>query len=230
MIDLLKNKKAIFFDVGYTLDYPASGDWMFTRKFYEIAGEQVDAYSKTKIQEALDKSFEYLEKNHLVKSVEAELEQFIHFYRELSHHLNLKLTELQIKEIAQDKTYNMDNYVTYPDVINTLKELRKTHKLGVISDTWPSIDNQLQTLGILKYFSTCTYSCNLGIFKPDKRMYQDALNKMNALPNDTVFIDDRLQNLQSAAELGITPILIAANPASDIEVPFLKIHSIRELL
>ena len=27
MIELLKDKKVIFFDVGYTLDYPLSGDW-----------------------------------------------------------------------------------------------------------------------------------------------------------------------------------------------------------
>ena len=30
MPDILKDKKVIFFDVGYTLDRPASGDWMFT--------------------------------------------------------------------------------------------------------------------------------------------------------------------------------------------------------
>lgn len=39
MHDVLKVKKVIFFDVGYTLDYPASGDWMFTKKFYEIVGD-----------------------------------------------------------------------------------------------------------------------------------------------------------------------------------------------
>lgn len=33
--EILKEKKVIFFDVGYTLDYPASGDWMFTQKFIE---------------------------------------------------------------------------------------------------------------------------------------------------------------------------------------------------
>ena len=33
MLDLLNDKKVIFFDVGYTLDKPASGDWMFTNQF-----------------------------------------------------------------------------------------------------------------------------------------------------------------------------------------------------
>lgn len=230
MLELLKNKKAIFFDVGYTLDYPASGDWMFTHKFYQLAGEKFSKYGKTTIQQALDQSFLYLEKNHLVKSIEEEFEQFRHFYHEISTYLKLGLLEEQIREIAYDRTYNMENYVTYPDAAMTLEYLSKTHKLGVISDTWPSIEVQLKTLGIHQYFSTYTYSCDLGIFKPDKRMYQDALNQINYEAKDTVFIDDRPKNLESAAELGITPILIAANPSSNVSVPFCKIHSLKELI
>ena len=34
MLHLLTDKKVIFFDVGYTLDMPASGDWMFTNSFF----------------------------------------------------------------------------------------------------------------------------------------------------------------------------------------------------
>ena len=41
MIDQLKDKRVIFFDVGYTLDRPASGDWMFTNRFLQEAGETV---------------------------------------------------------------------------------------------------------------------------------------------------------------------------------------------
>lgn len=45
-----------------------------------------------------------------------------------------------------------------------------------------------------------------------------------------MFIDDSLNNLEGAAKLGITPVLIAANPASDMDSPYLKIHSLSELL
>ena len=230
MTEILKNKKAIFFDVGYTLEYPASGDWMLTNKFNELAGEKCYRHSKAEIQKAKDSSFEYLEKNHLVMNVEEEYEQFVHFYRELSGFLDLGLTEAEAREIAYDRTFNMANYVPYPDVAGILETLSKTHRLGVISDTWPSIEPQLQSLGVLKYFSSTTYSCFLGTFKPDKRMYIDALEKIGLPAEDTVFIDDLPYNLASAAELGITPILIAANPVSDIETPFLKIHSLKELL
>ena len=62
MIELLKDKKVIFFDVGYTLDYPLSGDWMFTKKFYELVDDKLNKYSSDEIQRAKDKSLEYLEK------------------------------------------------------------------------------------------------------------------------------------------------------------------------
>ena len=39
MLKQLKDKKVIFFDVGNTLDRPASGHWMFTNRFYEVAAE-----------------------------------------------------------------------------------------------------------------------------------------------------------------------------------------------
>ena len=36
MLSLLKDRNVIFFDVGYTLDAPASEDWMFTNQFLEL--------------------------------------------------------------------------------------------------------------------------------------------------------------------------------------------------
>ena len=230
MIELLKDKKVIFFDVGYTLDYPLSGDWMFTKKFYELVDDKLNKYSFDEIQGAKDKSLEYLEKNHLLQTVEDEYCQFIHFYSEISRNLALDLTETAIKEIAYDRTYNMNNYIVYPDAEKVLKVLSKSHKLGIISDTWPSIEQQLCSLGVADYFSTCTYSCFVGTFKPDERMYKDALDKCGVPAKDTVFIDDSLKNLEGAEKLGITPILIAANPASDVDSPYLKIHSLSELL
>lgn len=230
MIEILKDKKVIFFDVGYTLDYPLSGDWMFTDKFYKLAGDKLNQYSSDEIQSARNKSLEYLEKNHLVRTVEEEYDQFIHFYSEISEGLALGLTEDEIKELAFDRTYNMNNYVAYPDAKKVLKALCKSYKLGIISDTWPSIEQQLCSMGVAEFFSTYTYSCFLGTFKPDERMYRDALNKCGVPASDTVFIDDSLQNLEGAAKLGITPILIAANPASNVESPYLKIHALSELL
>ena len=230
MIELLKDKKAVFFDVGYTLDYPASGDWLLTNKFKLTAGEKCQRHSAQEIKKAVDACFEYLKNRHLVENTEEETEQFTHFYSELSDRLELGLSPAEARLIAYDRTCNMENYIAYPDAAEVLATLSRTHSLGIISDTWPSIVNQLEYLGIYKYFSSATYSCELGVFKPDKRMFSEALKRSDFSAEEAVFVDDIPQNLQSASELGITPVLIAANPASDIAAPFYKIHSLSELL
>ena len=230
MIRQLRDKKVIFFDVGYTLDMPASGDWMFTNRFLQEAGNKLKACSDHKINKARDTGLHFLANNHLIKSVDAEIEQFYQYYSIISDELNLGLSETQRQEIARDRACNMKNYIPYPGINEALETLSKTHRLGVISDTWPSIEQQLEYLGIARYFSFRTFSCYVGVFKPDRRMYLDALDKSGVSPDEAVFIDDSVHNLEGAAVLGILPILITANPEADVETSFLKIKDLRELI
>lgn len=69
----------------------------------------------------------------------------------------------------------------------------------------------------------------MGDERHDKRIYLDALNKCGVPAEETVFIDDVVHNLVGAAALGITPILIAANPIADVETEYTKIRDLREL-
>ena len=230
MISLLQDKKAIFFDVGYTLDAPASGDWMFTGRFLELAGRRLKQRSDAEIREAREAGLKFLVQDHLVTSVAEEIRQFTQYYGIISDLLDLGFTDEEKEQIARDRACNMKNYIPYPGIREVLAELSRTHKLGVISDTWPSIEPQLEYIGVNDYFSCRTYSCFVGVFKPDRRIYLDALNKCGVPAEETVFIDDSVRNLEGAAALGITPILIAANPESDVDTSFLKIHDLRELI
>ena len=230
MIDQLKDKKVIFFDVGYTLDMPASGDWMFTKRFLEEAGDVLKRRGRDEISRAWEAGLRFLAGEHLVTTVDAEIDQFYRYYSILSDELNLGLSEEQRKRIARDRACNMENYVPYPGIREVLEKLSRTHRLGIISDTWPSIEQQLEYLGVAQYFSFTTFSCYLGVFKPDPRMYQDALAKSGAAAKETVFIDDSVRNLDGAAALGIYPVLIAANPDSDVKTDYLKIRDLRELI
>ena len=229
MHELLSDKTVLFLDVGYTIDYPASGDWMFTNRFYALAGDRLKKCAAEQIRKARTAGLEYLLKNHLIRDEAEETDRFSHYYRIVSEALGLRLSENEIKGLAEDRTYNMDNYVLYPGAKQAIEALSRTVRLGIISDTWPSIENQLRTLGVLQYFSFATYSFALGVFKPDPRMYLDALRKCGRDARETVFVDDSPENLEGAAKLGITPILIAANPASDVETPYRKIHALSEL-
>ena len=230
MLEILKDKKVIFFDVGYTLDMPASGDWMFTNRFLEAAGEKLKQRTEAEIRRARDAGLRFLDNDHLIKTVEAEIKNFFDYYSIISNELDLGLSEKERDQIARDRACNMENYIPYPGITEVLGTLSKTPKLGIISDTWPSIEPQLEHIGVSQYLSFTTFSCFVGVFKPDKRIYLDALDKCGVPAEETVFIDDAVRNLDGAAALGITPILIAANPASDVETDYLKIHDLRELI
>ena len=230
MIDLLKNKKVIFFDVGYTLDRPASGDWMFTKQFLELAGEKLKQRTEAEIQRARDAGLRFLEQDHLIQTVDAEIQNFFDYYSIISEQLDLGLSEKERDQVARDRACNMKNYIPYPGIADVLGTLSKTHKLGIISDTWPSIEPQLEYIGVSQYLSFTTFSCFVGVFKPDQRMYLDALNKCGVPAEKTVFIDDAVRNLDGAAALGITPVLIAANPDADVETNYTKIRDLRELI
>ena len=203
---------------------------MFTNKFLELAGKKLKQRTIKEIHRARNAGLRFLEQDHLIQTVEAEIRNFFDYYSIISEYLDLGLTEKERDRIARDRACSMENYIPYPGIVEVLDTLSKTHKLGIISDTWPSIEPQLEYIGVSQYLSFCTYSCFVGVFKPDKRIYLDALNKCGVPAGKTVFIDDAVRNLDSAAALGITPILIAANPASDVETNYTKIRDLRELI
>ena len=126
MRELLSDKSVIFFDVGYTIDYPASGDWVFTKLFYESAADKINRCPAEQIREARAAGLDYLEKNHLIRNEAEEADKFYHYYSIISEVLQLKLTEDEIVEIARDRTYNMDNYVIYPDARRVIQTLSIT--------------------------------------------------------------------------------------------------------
>ena len=58
-----------------------------------------------------------------------------------------------------------------------------------------------------KYFKYKIVSGDVHCRKPDKRIYELALTVTNTVANECYFIDNSVNNLQVAADLGINPIL-----------------------
>lgn len=213
-MDKLENIKGIFFDLGGTLLYPPSGSWSFSELAYQyFPKEKLAAPAAVK---AMAEAQTELEKDHLLGSVEQEYKLFYRYYKTLAEALpELGLTEADLQKVTEDKVYNKpDNYLLFDDTPATLEALHGKYKLGIISDTWPSIVPVLEHLGILKYFDCVTYSFNLGVFKPNPNMYQDALAKMGLPAEQTLFVDDLPKNLEGAKSQGIHPVLIMTQPGA----------------
>ena len=53
------------------------------------------------------------------------------------------------------------------------------------------------------YFDKLYVSCEIGLSKPNKEIYQYVLNDEKLNPAETIFVDDRKQNLIGAKEVGM---------------------------
>ena len=57
--------------------------------------------------------------------------------------------------------------------------------------------------GWLSQFDSATFSCDLGIGKPDAAIYEHCLNVVGTPAQHTVFLDDREENIHGAKRLGL---------------------------
>lgn len=60
--------------------------------------------------------------------------------------------------------------------------------------------------GVLAQFDGGVASCEVHINKPDPRIYQALLDKYSLKADESIFIDDRLENVQAAFELGFAVV------------------------
>ena len=56
----------------------------------------------------------------------------------------------------------------------------------------------------LRHFTARTYSCRIGVAKPDPRAYRICAEQLGVGPRDVLFFDDRESNVVAARETGMT--------------------------
>jgi putative hydrolase of the HAD superfamily len=79
------------------------------------------------------------------------------------------------------------------------------------------------------YFSGWYISGDIGLRKPDPQIYIHMLGDLRVEPGQVVFVDDRLKNLDPAAELGIRTVQYGTG-GSDAQVKHRTIQRLTALL
>lgn len=102
------------------------------------------------------------------------------------------------------------------ELIGIIKNLRKQgYKTGLLSNTskllmFPTLKNYFG-VDLTQLFGQVIISSEVGLLKPDKAIYQLVLNKLRVPAKRAIYIDDALQYLRGAQELGITGLLFQSN-------------------
>ncbi|MFC2055221.1 HAD-IA family hydrolase, partial [Chloroflexota bacterium] len=76
------------------------------------------------------------------------------------------------------------------------------HKIGLISNAFSELRQMITNVwNIEDAFDDMTISSEVGIMKPEARIFQMALERLDVLPQESIFIDDFPHNVDGARNI-----------------------------
>ena len=199
--------KAIFFDRDNTLTY-------FVKKKEDWQNRMISEWSGKPFELSYDKMMVLFElasegRKPWYKTIDDEQMFFERFYKYL-------LIEEGVKEDIDNRAALLFNELwcnedraLFPETVEVLEYFYSHgYKMGVISDTSPSLEYTLQQLGIAKYFTSFTASSLVGAEKPSPIIFNAALNAQGVSAEESIYVDDYKPEADGAREQGFTSFLI----------------------
>jgi len=106
----------------------------------------------------------------------------------------------------------------YPGVKGVLDKLRPAYPMALISDAQPCYAQpEIKAVGLDGYFDPIIISAHYGFRKPDRRLFEKALDAMNLAPAEVICVgNDMYRDMHGAKRLGIKTIFIDSNQGEKV--------------
>ena len=182
--------KAVVFDVGGVLELVDDMSWLRRWQAPEVSDEQFDA------------SLRLMEEPDLVATGALTEAEYLRRYADA-----LDLAPGRLDDFA---TAMWDWYCGRPDeaMIAYARSLRPAYVTAILSNSADGARREEQRrYGFEQLVDTVIYSHEVGLAKPDPRIYALLCRILALDPGDIVFVDDVPANVTSARDIGIRAVL-----------------------
>jgi putative hydrolase of the HAD superfamily len=89
-------------------------------------------------------------------------------------------------------------------LIDFLRGLRKeSRRTGLISNAWSDLRAWIEKQGFVDAFDAIIISAEVALAKPAPEIFQYALKQLGVAPEEAVFVDDVLENVEGSRALGM---------------------------
>ncbi len=205
------------FDFGHTLvDFQRTQEALHAA--YEQIRARIEAVAYMEVPELLDLVervaggvdrlvAESYEQRRMEEVAQAEM------FRQALSGIGFDLPDDVIEHIvALDHSAYSNSITVEPEVLATLEELRRAgYRMGLVSNISLRPDlmrADLERMGLAQYLDATVFSSEVGVRKPDPRIFQEALDRLRVEPPETVFVGDRLYDDVSGAQaVGMRSVL-----------------------
>ena len=113
----------------------------------------------------------------------------------------------RLKRPASELTTIRDEFFAGDIVDRTLVEyirsLRGKYKTGLISNAWGDLRDFIVREKFDDAFDKMIISAEVGAVKPEAKIFQIALEQFGVKPNEAVFVDDFLINIEGCEKVGM---------------------------
>ncbi len=193
--------KAIIFDIGGVLQIGS-----IIEKPVKRHTHYVHEFIAKKLKISLDQYFDSIDTAY-AKSIEGKISKK-KTISILSQNLKISPKKLERLYFKAYKKNFRKNKQLFKKVF-VLK--RQGYKIAILSDQWHLSKDALIEKRDAKKFDVVVVSCDMGVRKPDPKIYKIVLKKLNLPASQTLFIDNQEWNLVPAQKLGMKTILFKDN-------------------
>jgi putative hydrolase of the HAD superfamily len=122
--------------------------------------------------------------------------------------------------MSMRREWTRESLVPRPDAIATLKELRvRGHELGLITVCSTDVAELWEESLFAGLFDATVFSCEVGLSKPDARIYELCCEQLGVPPEECLFVGDGANHeLPGAEQVGMTAIQLRA-PGEELTPP-----------
>ena len=192
--------KAVYFDLFFTLITPAYGE---KNNEFDILGLSVEEWEKY----AEDAS---LYRERALGAVGSEME----IIDRIAAIMPFEVSDIQKQKVLEARRERMRTALqnVSADIIDALKILkRKEVKIGLISNADMIDCRYWKESRLCSFFDDAVFSCEVGLLKPDRHIYELAMRRLGVLPDVCMFVGDGgSEELYGARSAGMKTVFTEA--------------------
>lgn len=117
-----------------------------------------------------------------------------------------ELFQMLVRKRKESKVEAFDH--VHPEIIPLLEGLKKKGlKIGLITNCFKEEKDAIEDCELIKYFDVVCMSCELGIKKPDRKIFDICLERLGLAAEDCLYCGDGGSNeLAVAKEMNMKPV------------------------
>ncbi|MBN1193524.1 MAG: HAD-IA family hydrolase [Coriobacteriia bacterium] len=224
-----RSLRAVFFDVGNTLLYPHPSVSEVCRQVLAEQGHVRDLHAIDAYMPLVDAYYEerYSEDDAFWTDEEKTSSVWVGMYSLLCRELGIEEEAVAIARRVYEEFGRPERWALYEDVRPAFERLRdRGLAVGIISNWDSRLAHVLGGLGLEDVLSDVVSSAEVGLHKPDPRIFKLACDRMGVSPGQAAHVGDhQYADVLGASSVGMQAVLIdrhgqaeeGSNPISSLD-------------